>query len=983
VTNTGNVPLSNVSVTDDQGVVPVYQSGDTNNNSQLDLGETWVYTATGTAIAGQYNNTGTASGQDSLGTSVNDNDASSYFGNQPGIHIVKLTNGVDTDTSSQPVVAAGSTVTWTYDVTNTGNVPLSNVSVSDNQAGVTPVYQSGDTNNNGQLDLGETWVYTATGIAIAGQYNNTGTASGKDSLNKSVSDNDASSYFGNQPGIHIVKLTNGVDTDTSSQPVVAVGSTVTWTYDVTNTGNVPLSNVSVSDNQAGVTPVYQSGDTNHNGQLDTGETWVYSETGTAILGQYNNTGTASGKDSLSKSVTDSDTSSYLGVQYGSISGKKFLDLTGDGFSTDDTPLQGVTIQLYKDTQGTGVLDTTKDPVVATATTGTDGSYSFGTLSSGTYFVKELVPTGYIATEPTSGYYTAKVSSGSNITNDNFDDFALDCDLSKFVCVTYKVTDNGCTKIVTNLRDNTHEGDTVSVTFTYTGTAPDEVALVSYTAPGSSFNANTASQQEIFQEAVQQLNGPGTFTLTVTIPNCYYQIDFVCGPVIDQFGPAGSNIFYTPQGRLISADNGGIQVCGVSSLSGYEYVDANANGSKDSGESGIAGVTMTLTGIDYDGNAVSKTATTGANGYYQFTNLQGSNAAGYTITETPPAGYLDGKDSVGSVGGVLGSSQISKIFLNTNTAGVNYNFASVQTSSLSGYVYNDINDNFQKDSGEAGIGSVKVTLTGKDDLGNAVNTSTTTSASGAFSFTNLRPGTYTLTETEPSGYSHTGNAIGTVNGAADGALDAALAEVIKSIVLPSGSSGVNYDFGEILAGSCVVKGQTATIGFWNSCNGQSLINSFNGCSTSKTLATWLATSFPNLYGPGSPGHTNPYNLTGKTNADVAALFQTFFGMSGLSKTNAQVLAVALDVYATTTSLGGAQGGTAGFKVTAGGVGSATDNIGSNGAAFGVSNNTTLPVSQILQYANSQSANGVLYALAPSEMSMVNSVFAGINQAGDKG
>ena len=42
----------------------------------------------------------------------------------------------------------------------------------------------------------------------------------------------------------------------------AVGSTVTWTYKVTTTGNVPLSSVTVTDNVAGVTPAYQSGDAN-------------------------------------------------------------------------------------------------------------------------------------------------------------------------------------------------------------------------------------------------------------------------------------------------------------------------------------------------------------------------------------------------------------------------------------------------------------------------------------------------------------------------------------------------------------------------------------------------------------------------------------------------------------------------------------------------------------------------------------------------
>lgn len=65
VTNPGTVALSNVSVTDDKCSPITYISGDTNNNSKLDITETWIYTCrtrliqttTNTAIA-----TGSANG---------------------------------------------------------------------------------------------------------------------------------------------------------------------------------------------------------------------------------------------------------------------------------------------------------------------------------------------------------------------------------------------------------------------------------------------------------------------------------------------------------------------------------------------------------------------------------------------------------------------------------------------------------------------------------------------------------------------------------------------------------------------------------------------------------------------------------------------------------------------------------------------------------------------------------------------------------
>ena len=50
---------------------------------------------------------------------------------------------------------------------------------------------------------------------------------------------------------------------------------------------------------------------------------------------------------------------------------------------------------------------------------------------------------------------------------------------------------------------------------------------------------------------------------------------------------------------------------------------------------------------------------------------------------------------------------------------------------------------------------------------------------------------------------------------------------------------------------------------------------------------------------------------------------------------------------------------GFNVTTAGLGAADFNIGNNGAAFGVANNTTITVSQMLSYVNSKSSKNVLY------------------------
>ena len=73
---------------------------------------------------------------------------------------------------------------------------------------------------------------------------------------------------------------------------VPVSDPVTWTYEVTNPGDLPLADIVVTDDQ-GVTPMFQ-GYTNGDDLLDPGETWLYEATGTAEFGQYENVATADG-----------------------------------------------------------------------------------------------------------------------------------------------------------------------------------------------------------------------------------------------------------------------------------------------------------------------------------------------------------------------------------------------------------------------------------------------------------------------------------------------------------------------------------------------------------------------------------------------------------------------------------------------------------------------------------------------------------------
>ena len=85
-------------------------------------------------------------------------------------------------------------------------------------------------------------------------------------------------------------------------------------------------------------------------------------------------------------------------------------------------------------------------------------------------------------------------------------------------------------------------------------------------------------------------------------------------------------------------------------------------------------------------------------------------------------------------------------------------------------------------------------------------------------------------------------------------------------------------------------------------------------------------------------------------------------------------------ATTSSLGGTAGVAYGFVVTAAGLGGSGSNVGSNGSAFGVPNNSTLTVLTILEEANAQAVKGVLYNGNTTLRNQAATVFNGINAAG---
>jgi hypothetical protein len=255
----------------------------------------------GTAQVGQYSNLATASGSGwPGGEAVSDTDPSHYFGSEPGLVLDKSTNGQDADQAPGVYIAVGDPVTWTYAVTNSGNVRLTDVAVTDDQGLAVSCPLTA-------LAAGQDMVCQATGLAEDGQHSNLGSVVGTPPGGDVVTASDASHYFGSEAAIAIEKRTNGHGANVTPGPLIAAGEPVTWTYIVTNTGTVPLSDVDVVDSRGASVSCPAT-------ILPPGGAMTCQARGVAEPGQYGNMGTATGTPpgGLGR-ATASDASHYYGV----------------------------------------------------------------------------------------------------------------------------------------------------------------------------------------------------------------------------------------------------------------------------------------------------------------------------------------------------------------------------------------------------------------------------------------------------------------------------------------------------------------------------------------------------------------------------------------------------------------------------------------------------------------------------------------------
>ncbi len=186
--------------------------------------------------------------------------------------------------------------------------------------------------------------------------------------------------------------------------------------------------------------------------------------------------------------------------------------------------------------------------------------------------------------------------------------------------------------------------------------------------GASYDLDAGGDNAVMLNAALN-HGSGSGDLFVSIPDALLG-SAISDPYVylySSFGKtAGGNGGFEEWAVLPKTD-----VSALGSLAGRVYFDSNNDGTFNGSDRGLGGVFVTLTGIDDRGQSVSLTAVTDDVGNYRFAALRPGT---YTLTETQPANYNDGIDTLGSLGGVLGNDNFSNISLQANQNGVGYDFA---------------------------------------------------------------------------------------------------------------------------------------------------------------------------------------------------------------------------------------------------------------------------------------------------------------------
>ena len=253
------------------------------------------------------------------------------------------------------------------------------------------------------------------------------------------------------------------------------------------------------------------------------------------------------------------------------------------------------------------------------------------------------------------------------------------------------------------------------------------------------------------------NGPGTFFAKYFLPTNY---EFTARYV-------GTNAAIDSDAHLVSGQTAAIALtnhqtnltldAGMyrrAAIGDWTWEDMNGNGQQDPGEPALSNVVVRL--YDAASNVIG-TTTSSVAGAYAFTNLVPGS---YFVGFTPPAGYFFTTSNVGADATdsdpLPGTDRTAAVTLVSGQTNATVDAGFWRPAFLGDYTWEDFDGNGQQDAGELGLSNVVVRL--YDAASNVVGV-TKSSASWAYGFANLAPGSYFVGFTAPAGYLFTDPDVG--------------------------------------------------------------------------------------------------------------------------------------------------------------------------------------------------------------------------------
>jgi uncharacterized repeat protein (TIGR01451 family) len=400
VTNTGNVTVSAIEIDD----ATIGVSGLAITPSTLAPGQSGTATATYTITQtdldnGSITNTATATGTDPNGDPVSDD---SDAGTDPDGNPIDDPETVDsdgdgdptndptvTDLDQNPAIslvksaavggtgAVGDQITYTFTVTNTGNVTVSAIEIDDATIGVSGLAITPSTLAPGQTGTATATYMIAQADLDNGSITNTATATGTDPNGEPVSDD---SDTGTDPDGNPIDDPETVDsdgdgdptndptvTDLDQNPAIslvksaavggtgAVGDQITYTFTVTNTGNVTVSAIEIDDATIGVSGLAITPSTLAPGQTGTATATYMIAQADLDNGSITNTATATGTDPNGDPVSD-DSDAGTDPDGNPIDDPETVDSDGDGDPGNDPTVTNLTQNPALYVSKVGVLD---------------------------------------------------------------------------------------------------------------------------------------------------------------------------------------------------------------------------------------------------------------------------------------------------------------------------------------------------------------------------------------------------------------------------------------------------------------------------------------------------------------------------------------------------------------------------------------------------------------------------------------------------